>query len=337
MARVPRNALPAILLGSGALLTLACTTPTELSEQMLPSLQAGDNTVALEILDENAEDYGEDNAFLYLIERGMVLHYAGRWQESNQSFERAKRVAEEHYTKSLTQEASTFLVNDSSRPYYGENFERALLHVFGALNYNELGDTEGALVEVRQLSFFLRQLDLEAENTLTYRDDAFARYLAGIFFAERGEHDQAFVAYKKALDLYKHYEKEYRVSTPGMLVTDAALTARELGSWAERELEAKVGRYEVPERRPGTGRAVVLHYNGRAPYKIDTFIDIAFGDGWVYVNHVKADGEAKKKFAKASGYATAIAAQEQVRVAFPEYRSVPKTIRFMGWPRSHSV
>jgi hypothetical protein len=307
-------------------LTVACVSPRKVNEEMLPFIVAGDHAGALTVLEEDAKDFGEKNEVLYHLERGMLLHYAGRWEESNQSFELAKRLAELHFTKSVSAEASTWVVNDNTRPYYGENFERALIHVFGALNYYELGLYDEALVEIRQLNFFLRTLVVDQGQTNQYSDDPFARYLAGILFEERGELDEAFIAYKKALDAYAEYGATLGVATPQSLLNDTALVARRIGGDAMGEFRERYGEHELDLPAEGTGRVILLHYNGRAPVKIDTYIDIAFGNGWAYVNKIDVEGESRERVANASAAVSHIAFSEQIRVAFPEYRRVPRTI-----------
>ena len=294
---------------------------------MLPYVQSGNYAGALGLLESAERQYGDKDAVLYHLERGMLHHYAGNHSESNESLERAKRLAELHYTKSITAEASTFLANDNTRPYYGENFERALLHVFGALNYQALGRSDEALVEIRQLNFFLRQLVVDDGQDNSYRDDAFAHYLAALFFEEDREWDEAWVAYRKALDAYAEYEELYRVAPPRGLRRDARRLAARLGRRVEFEFERSYGAEPLVPLPKSGGQVVLVHYNGRAPVKIDTFIDIAFAAGWPYVNKIDVEGEAQKQVAKASQIATSLFASDVVRIAFPEYREVARRIR----------
>lgn len=304
----------------------ACASPADVNQQMLPHLESGNHAGALAVLESSEDDYGDKDAVLYHLERGMLHHYAGSYEESNESLERAKRLAELHYTKSITAEASTFLANDNTRPYYGENFERALLHAFGALNYQALGRTEEALVEIRQLNFLLRQFAVDDGQGNRYQDDGFGHYLAALFFEEDRDWDEAWVAYKKALDAYAGYAELYGVQTPAGLRRDARRLAARLGREVEIEFQGRYGLEALEPVPPDAGQVVVLHYNGRAPVKIDTFIDIAFVHGWPYVNKIDVEGEDQKKIAQASQIATSLFASDMVRIAFPEYRDVPHRI-----------
>ena len=103
---------------------------------------------------EGAKDsYGAKTALLFELDRAFLLQLAGDWAASNNVFEQAKRTAKDLLTKSVTTEASTFLVSDNMRPYYGEDLERALIHVFSAGNNAHLGQPAEALVECRQVEF----------------------------------------------------------------------------------------------------------------------------------------------------------------------------------------
>lgn len=304
-----------------------CVSPRDVNQQMLPHMQARDHGAALAVLEDAEDDYGEKNLVLYHLERGMLQHYAGDFESSNESFEIAKRQAELHYTKSITAEASTFLANDNTRPYYGENFERALIHVFGAINYEAQGKTEEALVEIRQLNFFLRQLVVDDAQDNSYRDDPFSHYLAGIFFELDGDPDEAWIAYKKALTAYASHAELYGTKVPASLSRDAERLASLLGAAARDELVALQGHlYGQALFEDRRGSVIVLHYNGRAPVKIDTFIDVAFVEGWPLVYKIDVEGEAEEQVARAAQIGTSLLASDVVRVAFPEYREVPRRI-----------
>jgi hypothetical protein len=321
------------------LLSTACASPVKVNKQMLPYIESGDHTGALSILSDARDDYGDKDAVLYHLELGMLYHYAGLFEQSNENLEAAKRLAELHYTRSITAEASTFLANDNTRPYYGENFERALIHIFAAINYQALGKQDDALVEVRQLNFFLRQLVVDDGQDNAYRDDAFAHYLAAIFYEEDGDLDEAWVAYQKAMNAYAEFGEVYGLALPPSLRSDARRLTARLGAWAVDEFTDRYGEERIGTTNEGDGRVIVIHYNGRAPVKIDTFIDIAFIHGWPYVNQIDVDDEGAADVARASQIATSLLASDVVRVAFPEYRSVHRRIDHVdiqpeGWGRA---
>lgn len=146
----------------------------------------------------------------------MLLHLDSQYSPSNLAFESAKQLAEKLFTKSLSKELSTLLVSDNLRPYYGEDFERALLHVFSALNYHLMGDATGALVEARQVDFLLTKLQTDHGHKNIYTEDAFVRYLMGLLYENQGEINDAYISYWKSLEAYGSYKKKLRCLPPAV-------------------------------------------------------------------------------------------------------------------------
>lgn len=265
--------------------------------------------------------YGENNALLYHLDRGMLLQLAGQYVESNQALEDAKRIAQDLFTKSVTAHLSTFLVNDLMTPYYGEDFERALVFVFSAINYASLNQGEAALVECRQLDSFFRALPFEGERN-AYRDDAFARYLAGLLYEDQGETNDAYISYMKSLEAYDAYAKFYKTPRPLPLVKDALRTARRLGfSDKMADIQRRWG--PVPPPLPPaeeTGEVVLLHYSGLGPEKVDSFFEISVYNGWPYVEQVNTKSQDDTQVEQARAVFRSLGADKMIRVAFPKYR-----------------
>jgi len=218
------------------------------------------------------------------------------------------------------------------RPYAGEDFELVLIHIFSSINYVMLNDYEGALVELRQADAFLRKLELYYDGKTSYKEDAFARYLAGLIYESAGEINDAHVSYLRALDAYKnYYEKKYSVNVPREVVYDAIRTANILGMTSRAEELAK--NYNVYEedlkkwsnKTRNNGEAIVLIYAGLSPFKIDDFFEISFGRAWFYVGSVQVPENEAGDVERANRIARSIAADEQVVMAFPKY--VPSEYR----------
>lgn len=268
--------------------------------------------------------YGSKDELLYYLDAGFIYHLSGDYQKSNNYFENAKRIADEHFTKSITAEASTLLVSDNMRPYYGEDFERALIHTFLAINYFSMGDEISALVEARQVDHFLNTLQTNYGYKATYSEDAFARYLMGIIYESAGETNDAYISYAKAIEAYDYYLKNYGTPVPAGLVSGAYRTASKLGFWDHTAaLRKKFPSEYFENARDDEGEAVVILYNGISPVKIDSFFEISFGRAWLYVGKVEPREEEAKDFENARRIARSIAADEQVVMAFPKYVDIP--------------
>ncbi|MFH1238754.1 MAG: hypothetical protein V1653_01415, partial [bacterium] len=269
--------------------------------------------------------YGDKDLLLYYFDRGWLLHLAGDWNESNKMFAQAEQLADDYFTKSITTEASTFLVSDNMRPYYGEDFERAMIHVFSALNYIYLNKFDDALVEARRIDLFLNKIQTDYGHKNYYNDDAFIRYLMGLIYESQGEINDAFISYRKALQLYKSTEKTYGVKIPPDLVLSALQTAKDMGFTEEfeeiRNDFPEISKNFVPAKRKSsdTGEIIFLHYNGRVPHKVDNIFKLAFGQAWGYVGMIEVDGKTQEEVHNAATVIESIASDEQVTIAFPKF------------------
>ena len=169
----------------------------------LNQLEKGNYEEALGKLEKPS---GKTNKLLYHLEKGLILHYQGQYEASNVEFERAERLSDQLYTRSVSREIAALLSNDSIVAYRGEEFELALIHYYRAMNYARLGDRQAALVECRKANLKLENYAQQAEYELSYKNDAFLQYMTGLFFEAEGEWNDAYISYKDALKGYSAYE-----------------------------------------------------------------------------------------------------------------------------------
>jgi len=276
------------------------------------------------IIEENKfKEYGEKNALLYWLDKGIVLHYAGKYEGSIFAFEKAEKLADELYTKSISEEASTFLVSDNERSYAGEDFEKIFINVFQALNYLLLGKYEDALVEARKVDHKLKTLQVDYGGKNVYKEDAFMRYLTGLLYESQNEFNDAFVSYRKAIEEYSTNKKIYSFEIPQDLLLRSLKVAKKLGfkeEFDEISSKYKLGfNYKDFKFDSKEAEAIIFCYLGFAPYKIDHYIEVTFGEGWMYVGSIQVAGDAQKDVQKARQIARSIASNEQFLVAFPKF------------------
>lgn len=309
---------------------IACATPTAYYKNLNNLIVASRFSDAADLAERSkTKNYDEKNALLYYLDKGYLLHLSGKYEESNLCFEKAKTIAKDYFTKSITTEASTLLVSDNTRPYYGEDFERALIHIFCALNYIYLKKESDAIVEAKQVDHFLKTLEVNYGIKNVYKEDPFARYLMGMIYENQKEYNDAYISYYKALQSYQQYGAMFNVSVPAELVNDTLRCAQKLGFTDEiKEIEKKwnVSSSEIKKISADEGELVVIHYNGISPYKIDNFFEISFGKAWIYVGQVQPKGEEEAQVEQARAIARNILSSEQVRMAFPKYVSSPYRI-----------
>jgi hypothetical protein len=245
------------------------------------ALRRGALDEARAALTQGEKQYGEKARLLYLFDQTSLAHYAGDWAASNQSVEAANKLIDELYTKSLTAEAASFLVNDMSRAYTGENFERVLLNVMGMINYAGLGDRDSALVEARRADERLKQYAQSVgEDKVGYREDALARYLSAFLYegGTRQELWDAYIDYKKADQAFDLYAQLYATPKPAQLKADLQRLAEGLGEkedlerWRERDGEQRYR--SLSETRKDRAEVLVLLYDGLAPVKVSKALNV---------------------------------------------------------------
>jgi hypothetical protein len=239
-------------------------------------LRAGNVGTALAHLEERFEGTHDD--LVYLMERGLLLRQTGQLDESNLVFERAEQLAEDLYTKSVSLNVASLFTSDAVLPYEGEDFERILLNYFKALNYLDLGQLEGALVECRRaqrkLQFYEERF--EGSGDKKYRTDPFVHYLMGLIQESAGELNDAYVSFKKATRGFQEEGTFLGVSLPPQLADELVTVAERLSFHDERDdvqRQFPGAHYRPPPGR-GCGEAVVLVEVGFVPVKRDVSLSI---------------------------------------------------------------
>jgi uncharacterized protein len=227
-------------------------------------------------------EYGARNAVLYYLDRGMTLHLAGQYEESNRYLTLAEDRIDALYTKSVSAEGGAMLTNDNTLPYEGEDFEKVMINVIAALNYVYLGQRDEALVEARKVDHKLDLFNDRYEKKNVYKRDALAQYLSGILYEAKGEVNDAFISYRKAYEAYGDYRKSYATPMPPALPADLLRTTAALGFTEEHQdyLNAFPDTRWTTERELQTqGELIFISYTGRAPVKEDFFIDAPIPEG----------------------------------------------------------
>ena len=232
-----------------------CTQHARVICEPLGLASDGEYALAAAAIDETKIAGSGNDRFLHHAQRGHLLHLAGEYEASNSAFEAAVAAAEELEPWSLSETVTDYTFNETVKAYAGEDFERAYLHYYMALNYLALDDLEGALVECRRLDEVFRELDARyEEDTGRYQDDGFIRYLSALVYEAMGKSDDARIDFELAA---RAYEGE---------------VGKGAGMGVPSGLEAS-----LPERSEGgggTAEIVVLIDSGWAPYKREESIEV---------------------------------------------------------------
>ena len=256
----------ALLLGTFFL--AGCATYSESFGVVERNLAARQYDAALQDIEKQSGS--KTGRVLYLLDQGMVLRMKRDFAGSNQALEAAKAEMERLYAASVSENALSFVVNDATVSYAGDDFEQVLVHLYMALNYLELGQPNVARVEALQVDIKLREIGEKIPGS-KFTEDALTRYLTGVIYEELGEWSDAMIAYRKAYEAYKKYQVNYGLAMPDMLKHDLLRLAQRQGLADEAaqyskefgiELGQEEGRVSEPE-----GELVFVLNNGLAPIK----------------------------------------------------------------------
>lgn len=198
----------------------------------------------------------------------------GKYAESNQFFEKAFLFGEDYRINYLNEIAS-YLTNPNFTTYKGEDHEHLILLYYKALNYLKMHNTEDALVEIRRLNIRLQQLTDRYNSKDKYDHDAFIHVLMGITYEVDKDYNNAFIAYRNALNIYDDdYRRFFGVHAPQQLKEDILRTAWLSG--LNDEFEAYKDTLKMPNytyKESDGGELVFFWHNGLAPIKAEWGVD----------------------------------------------------------------
>jgi len=215
---------------------------------------------------------------LYLMDRAMLQRMSGLYQESNATFEEAKKHIQSLKGTSLLEQAGALAINDSSMSYEGEDYEQVAIHIYEALNYIALGQLDEARVEALQVDLLLKA---KATDESSFVEHAFSRYLTGLIYESGGEFDNALIAYRKAEQAYEKSKKTLKVNTPLYLKKDLLRLTKKLGLLNEYVAYKTKFSLDVdaPSDAKDMGEVVLILHTGLAPIKRSQSLFVNTDDG----------------------------------------------------------
>ena len=208
------------------LLAISCATKSEAYKDIDNAVSKNEFELGVEAIKKGQERkrpiYRNNNAISLYLDKGLLEHYAGKYADSSQSLQEAERLIEDAFTKSVTANIASYIANDNTKEYPGEDFEDIYINIFNALNYYNNGNIEGALVEIRKLTwtngkldmlgrkydgvkasageYMLEQLkkigislnpELPQGDPINFSSSALAHYLGALFYFGEGNTDSA--------------------------------------------------------------------------------------------------------------------------------------------------
>ena len=241
-------------------------------EKMVATERYGE--AAIEFQKKKKSFFTAKEQVLYNLELGMLYHLAGNYSESEKVFEEAERRMDDLYSQSISDAALSFVVNDRTIEFQGEDFEKIMVNIFRAMNHAVQGNLQEAMVEARKVDHKLNKLsDRYKKGENAYQKDAFARYLTGVLYETAGSDDDALIAYHKSFEAYKEYQSNYGTPIPLRLKQDLLRVSKKL-EFNDRYIEYKNKFSGVSEAKPfqaDHGELVYASYDGLIPLKVPDY------------------------------------------------------------------
>lgn len=283
--------------------------------------ERGDLKQALETLQKNNKEENGRSRFIHYVNNGLLLSVLGKYEESNNFFEKAFLFGED-YRVNYVNEAAAYFLNPNFTVYRGEDHEHLMILYFKALNFLKMNKPDEALVECRRLNIRLNQIGDKYKSTEKLQRDAFIHNLMGIIYQSTGDYNNAFIAYRNALDVYENeYARMFSMQVPEQLKKDLINTALWTGFYEEFE-DYKI-KFEKTDYTPPKPEAELIFFwhNGLSPVKEEWSVNfvIDHNAGNVVVFNNEALGFSFPYEVKEDKDRTDLRKLEIFRVAFPRY------------------
>jgi len=202
--------------------------------------QQGNFQQAVSLLPERSESNGSYG--LSLLEKARLEFLANNHTESQQDFalvyrqvQQTEQAAKIQLSRGI-ENVQAVVSNDNAIRYDIHYYEQSMLHCYQALNYLNQNDLSGALVEIRRANL-VQQRALQANQKALYESqeemtrkgvsseslaskypsmsnaigqvkngfqNAYTFYLSGVLYEAAGQANDAYIDYKKALEIYPH-------------------------------------------------------------------------------------------------------------------------------------
>ncbi|MBL7845531.1 MAG: hypothetical protein KF846_13560 [Cyclobacteriaceae bacterium] len=310
---------------STMMLLSACASFYEGTYEYNKQFEEGNLDQALKTLRSNTLYNRKHAQFLSYVNNGLLLSVMGRYEESNSYFEKAYLFGED-YRMNYAREAASYLTNPTVTIYRGEDHEHLMLLYYKALNFLKMERYEEALVECRRLNIRLLQLADRYNSPERYRRDAFIHNLMGIIYQASKDWNNAFIAYRNALEIYEEdYRRLFDVQPPDQLKVDLLTAAWNTGFKEEFAFYKEQFGWDDFIVQPSDADLIFLWHNGLGPVKDEWSVNFMIrrsGDMFVFYND---------QLGMSYGFPVtnedernSLSSIEVFRVAFPRYVERPQ-------------
>jgi len=223
----------------------------------------GEYEQAVQAVRALADTAGKKELLLYSMEAGVIFHTMGDLESSNRAFQQADEISQS-ISRDRMEEIAAFWLNDNSKKFIGQNFERVLIKYYMVLNTLAAGDLENAKVLFRQIDYELREMKFFDE---LYKQNGAARFLDALVSENLGEYNDSRVQLKNLRTMFPEREAEIGAAQYVLAVEEGRREDQErFQQWADSMYAFNSAGARVPYRK-GMAEIVLLNYAGQAAVK----------------------------------------------------------------------
>jgi len=290
--------------------------------KLYQSIETGQFEAANKLLEKDDKSPKNRNRLLYFLNRGYVSWMLNDYRQSVDYLNTAENVIDDHSIQ-LGAEALALIANPMMKPYRAEDFEIVMVNCFKAINFMQMDEYEASMVECRRINIKLNQLNDKYPNHKNrYQRDAFANVMMGLLYDANGDYNNAFIAYRNALEIYEtDYSQNFNIKAPQQLKLDLLRMAHIMGFGTELDFyERKFGMKYTPARKP-EAEMLFFWMNGFGPVKDEWSINFTVirGAGGLVTFVNEGEGLSFPFPLGTSSGSEGFSDLKIVRVAFPKY------------------
>lgn len=114
------------------------TVGVEERKQLRENVVKKDFKKAQEIISKGKIKKDDKSQILYFLEEGRIHFGLGDYGYAAEWFNKARKLIDDYYTKSISQKLASATLNDNLENYYGEIYEVSMLHYYLAKTYYQI-------------------------------------------------------------------------------------------------------------------------------------------------------------------------------------------------------
>jgi hypothetical protein len=214
----------------------SCASNVDLHSAFVYDVKNGNYELVYSTLEQSSKNYySNHDDVLQMLDLGLLAHYSDFPESSINYLNRAESLIEENFSKSITQNISSYILNDNVIDYAGEEYEDIYVNLFKCLTFISQENYESAFVEIRRFNNKLKSLSVKYQEQISkikkesqmqddslnsenykvqFYDSVFARYLSMLLYLYEGDVDSAKIDYNYLVSAFDTQKKLYNFSFP---------------------------------------------------------------------------------------------------------------------------